>query len=97
MPPKFIRRFLLHVLPDRFVKIRYYGFLVQRNRKELLKECRSLLGVPPEETNATEPPSDWQELYLMITGEDLTRCPFCGEGRMILKEEIPAKRYIRPS
>jgi len=93
---EFIRRFLLHVLPDRFVKIRYYGLLAQRNRKELLEECRTLLGVVPEEMNATEIPSDWHELYLMVTGEDLTRCPFCGKGKMILKEEIPAKRYIRP-
>ena len=93
---EFIRRFLLHVLPDRFVKIRYYGLLAQRNRKELLKECRSLLGVLPQDIEITDIPSDWQELYLMITGEDLTRCPFCGEGRMILKEEIPAERYIRP-
>ena len=93
---EFIRRFLLHVLPDRFVKIRYYGLLSQRNRKEQLKECRSLLGVLPQDIDATDIPSDWQELYLMITGEDLTRCPFCGEGRMILKEEIPAKRNIKP-
>jgi hypothetical protein len=93
---EFIRRFLLHVLPDRFVKIRYYGLLAQRNRKELLEECRALFGVVPEEINANEIPSDWHELYLMVTGEDLTICAFCGEGRMILKEEIPAKRYIRP-
>ncbi len=93
---EFIRRFLLHVLPDRFVKIRYYGLLAQRNRKEQLKECRSLLGVLPQDIDTTDIPSDWQELYLMITGEDLTRCPFCGEGRMILIEEIPPKRYIRP-
>ena len=64
---EFIRRFLLHVLPDRFVKIRYYGILAQRNRKELLKECRSVLGVLPEKDNVTEIPSDWHELYLMVT------------------------------
>lgn len=93
---EFIRRFLLHVLPDRFVKIRYYGLLAQRNRNELLNVCRDLLGVTPEEMNASKFPSDWQDLYLMVTGEDLAKCPFCGEGRMILIEEIPAKRYIRP-
>jgi hypothetical protein len=92
---EFIRRFLLHVLPDRFVKIRYYGLLAQRNRKELLEKCRHLLGVPPEEMNTAEIPSDWHELYLMVTGEDITRCPFCGEGRMILKEELPPMPYIR--
>jgi len=93
---EFIRRFLLHVLPDHFVKIRYYGLLAQRNRKDLLEECNVRLGVPPEERNATEIPSDWHELYLMVTGEELTRCPFCGEGTMIIKEEIPAQWYIRP-
>jgi hypothetical protein len=45
-----------------------------------------------EEMDVTEIPSDWPELYLMGTGEDLTRYPFCGEGRLILKEGIPAKR-----
>jgi hypothetical protein len=93
---EFIQRFLLHVLPDRFVKIRYYGLLAQRNRNEFLNICCDLIGVPSEERNITEIPSDWPELYLMITGEDITKCPFCGKGRMILIEEIPAKRYIRP-
>jgi hypothetical protein len=93
---EFIRRFLLHILPDRFVKIRYYGLWAQRNRNKFLNICCDLLGVPSEERNVTEIPSDWQELYLMITGEDITKCPFCGEGRMILIEEIPAKHYIRP-
>lgn len=93
---EFIRRFLLHVLPDRFVKIRYYGLVAQRNRNEFLTICCDLLGVPSEQRNVSEIPSDWQELYLMITGEDITKCPFCGEGRMILIEEIPPKRSIRP-
>lgn len=92
---EFIRRFLLHVLPERFVKIRYYGLLAQRNRKDLLEECRALFGIPPEEKNTPEIPSDWHELHLRVTGEDITRCPFCGEGRMILIEEMPARVYIR--
>jgi hypothetical protein len=79
MPPKFIRRFLLHVLPGRFVKIRYYGIMAQRSGKELLKECRSLLAILPQDTNITEIPSDWHELYLMVIWEDFTKCPFCGE------------------
>jgi len=75
---EFIRWFLLHVLPDRFVKIRCYGLLSQRNRKDLLEECRALLAVVPEEMDAIEIPP------LPTGGEDLTRCPFCGEGKMIL-------------
>jgi len=93
---EFIRRFLLHVLPDRFVKIRYYGILAQRSRKDLIRECRALLGVLPQDIDTTEIPTDWHELYRMVTGEDLNICPFCGKGRMILIEEIPAKRYVRP-
>ena len=42
---EFIRRFLLHVLPDGFVKIRHFGFLSNRHRKECLEACRMLLGV----------------------------------------------------
>jgi len=94
---EFIRRFLLHVLPDRFVKIRYYGLLAQKNKKHLFEECCSLLGVLTQDIVTTDIPSDWHELYRMVTGEDLRRCPFCGKGRMILIEEIPAGRYIRPS
>jgi hypothetical protein len=41
---EFIRRYLLHVLPDDFVRIRYFGFLANRNKKECLKQCRTLLG-----------------------------------------------------
>jgi len=93
---EFIRRFLFHVLPDRFVKIRYYGLLAQRSRKDLVEECRFLLGTLPQDIDTTEIPTDWHELYRMVTGEDLNICPFCGKGRMILIEEILAKRYVRP-
>ena len=43
---EFIRRFLLHVLPDGFQRIRYYGFLGNRYREEKLARCRELLGMP---------------------------------------------------
>jgi hypothetical protein len=48
---EFIRRFLLHVLPEQFVKIRYYGILGHRSRKTKLSRCKRLLGVSiPEES-----------------------------------------------
>jgi len=53
--------------------------MAQRSGKELLKECRSLLAILPQDTNITEIPSDWHELYLMVIWEDFTKCPFCGE------------------
>jgi hypothetical protein len=50
---EFIRRFLLHILPDRFVRIRYYGLLANRHRKRELERCRELLGV--DRASATTP------------------------------------------
>lgn len=79
--PEFIRRFLLHVLPDGFVKIRYFGFLSNRNRKASLVTCRALLGVGHVPTT----PETWQELLLRLSGVDVTRCPLC-HGRPRVKE-----------
>ena len=79
--PEFIRRFLLHVLPDGFVKIRYFGFLSNRNRKASLVTCRALLGVGHVPTT----PETWQELLLRLSGVDVTRCPLC-RGRLRVKE-----------
>jgi Putative transposase/Transposase zinc-binding domain len=78
---EFIRRFLLHVLPDAFQRIRYYGFLGNRYRKEKLGLCRQLLGMkeiaPPEET-----PQDYRDRYEALTGSSLWECPVCHRGRM---------------
>jgi hypothetical protein len=92
---KFIRRFLLPVLPERFVKIRYYELLAQGSRNHLLGLCRELLGVVSEETETTKIPSEWHEVYLLVTGEDLTKCPFCVKVTMVLKKEIPATLCAR--
>ena len=79
---EFIRRFLLHVLPDQFFKIRYYGILSARNRKTKLKKCQELLGVSGLETE--EERLTWAELLKKITGIDPTLCPFCKQGRLFL-------------
>ena len=79
---EFIRRFLLHVLPHGFVKIRHFGFLSNRNRKAALELCRSLLGVPNPEPAPSE---GWQASLLRITGIDVTRCPLC-QGAMQRKQ-----------
>jgi hypothetical protein len=90
---EFIRRFLLHVLPDRFVKVRYYGLLGSRNRKANLVKCREFLGVSIEklsdrdvlEQQNQDIPA-WQELLLRVSGVDFSKCPACGEGRMCSRE-----------
>ena len=83
---EFIRRFLLHVLPDGFQRIRYYGFLGNRYRKEKLERCRRLLGMPAPAIPSAEPPADkdYRDRYEELTGRSLHQCPQCGQGRMLV-------------
>jgi len=86
--PEFIRRFLLHVLPRGFHRIRYYGWLGHRHRTETLARCRQLLGTTaataPPITGETRPPSDYRDRYESLTGVSLRRCPLCADGHMIV-------------
>jgi hypothetical protein len=86
---EFIRRFLLHVLPDGLQRIRYYGFLGNRYRKEKLELCRRLLDMPisAEPTNPTE--KDYRDRYEELTGDSLHQCPQCKQGRMLVVEILP--------
>ena len=84
---EFIRRFLLHVLPNGFVRIRHFGFLANRYKKENIQHCREIIGVPQEIPETTE--KNTQERMLELTGIDITSCPCCKTGSMIVIEEIP--------
>jgi hypothetical protein len=79
---EFIRRFLLHILPSRFVKLRYYGLWGNRKRKVLIPLCRMLLGGSNTEPLKTAKSESWRELFLRLTGMDLSACPACQKGRM---------------
>jgi hypothetical protein len=79
---EFIRRFLLHVLPDRFQRIRYYGFLGNRYREERLALCRRLLAMPPPDTRASETVADYHDRFQQLTGNSLRHCPVCHHGCM---------------
>ena len=83
---EFIRRFLLHVLPHRFQRIRYYGFLGNRYRQQKLARCRQRLGMSLSEAPACEPCKDYRDLYQQLTGCSLRECPVCHQGRMVLIE-----------
>jgi hypothetical protein len=87
---EFIRRFLLHVLPDRFVKIRHYGLLSNRGRKRKLLRCQKLLGVVTNEESEESPKETWEDLLTRITGKDPRVCPFCAKGKMIRREILSA-------
>jgi hypothetical protein len=93
---EFIRRFLLHVLPDRFVKIRHYGLLSNRGRKKKLLSCQKLLEVVTNEESEESPQETWEDLLTRITGIDPRVCPFCGQGKMIRREVLSAGA-IRPA
>ena len=86
---EFIRRFLLHVLPEGFQRIRYYGFLANRYREEKLARCRQLLGMPEPERPTIEAAKDYRERYGELTGTSLFECPVCHQGRMLVIEILP--------
>ena len=79
---EFVRRFLLHILPNRFVRIRHYGLLSTRNRKTKLVRCRYLLGHTPQPGEGERTKLGWEERLLKLIGIDPQVCPTCGERRM---------------
>ena len=84
---EFIRRFLLHVLPDGFMRIRHFGFLANRSKKHRLPQCRKLLDLDPALPHCSAESA--KDLLLKITGVDLSRCPCCHNGTMIVVADLP--------
>ncbi len=85
---EFIRRFLLHILPGGFVRIRQFGFLANRARGKKLALCRALLGaVPPTKPTVLDNRSKVEE-------QDDKRCPACKIGRMVLIGIVPNARQV---
>jgi hypothetical protein len=80
---EFIRRFLIHVLPDGFHRIRYYGFLGNCHRASKLAQCRELLGMAPP-LPATGPSADYRDRFEALTGLSLRQCPHCHTGIMVV-------------
>jgi hypothetical protein len=78
---EFIRRFLMHVLPRGFHRIRFFGMLANRHRKAQLATCRRLLAAPL--TDLLPNPEGYRELRQPMTAESIRRCPQCGKGEMI--------------
>ncbi|MFY9327294.1 MAG: IS91 family transposase [Georgfuchsia sp.] len=84
---EFIRRFLLHVLPSGFQRIRHYGLLANRYRAVKLTRCRQLLATPATATvKRHDTPLDYRDRYQLLTGKSLRDCPNCGQGQMICIE-----------
>ena len=74
---EFLRRFLLHIVPDHFVRIRHFGLLANRRRRSTLAQCRTLLAcLPPPPV----PKESVRDLMLRVTGLDIERCSVCPQG-----------------
>lgn len=84
---EFIRRFLLHVLPGKFMRIRHFGLFANRSRRKNIERLRTLLGlsgtVPPQ------PKLSVEVAMLTLTGKDILACPFCKKGRLAKVSVIP--------
>ena len=88
---EFVRRFCLHVLPERFVKIRHYGLLGNRQRRERLACARELLGV-------CAPPPEKESLVVRTASPEPAAacCPFCHCRTLILVREVSPRRAVGP-
>jgi len=93
---EFIRRFLLHVLPSHYVRIRHFGLLANRNRKEAIALCRKILGTKKTITKDSNRKESWQEQLLRICGIDVNTCPVCKKGRMLRVELLLPYRCNSP-
>jgi len=101
-PDEFIRRFLLHVLPDQFVKIRHYGLLAPGNVKTRLPQAQTLLGHPITQADGTNPPSDSRDRESNAAAcgaadpsPTQPRCPHCG-GPLVSLASRARPRIARP-
>ncbi len=80
---EFIRRFVQHVLPSGFCKIRYFGFMAMCNRKSQLDLCFSLIVTPSYLSTLTGLQSS--EVMRLISGKDSVCCPKCSTGRLMVQ------------
>ena len=83
---EFIRRFLQHVLPPGFMRIRHYGFLANRAKRACLAQCRVQLQTAVPEPAEPKTAADWM---LALTGVDIRRCPHCGAP--LHRQELPPR------
>ena len=87
---EFIRRFLLHILPQGFMRIRHYGLFANRQRRAKLARCRELLAQPEPKARSEESVA---AMMRRITGRDILACPHCGGGRLQVVAVFSPQRW----
>ncbi|MBL8482339.1 MAG: IS91 family transposase [Rhodocyclaceae bacterium] len=91
---EFLRRFLLHVLPAGFTRIRHIGFMANRRKAQCLAKARAVLALPEPPPPATETVA---EFMLRVSGTDPTVCPLCGAGRLaVISIQPPLRAHRAP-
>lgn len=91
---EFVRRFLLHILPPGFQRIRHYGLLSNRQRKEALTKCRRQLGSGVADLLPS--PGECRAVVERVRTESVHRCPACGTGLLLVVEMVSPQRYGKP-
>jgi len=86
---EFLARFVLHVLPRGFMRIRHYGLLANRHKRALLARARSALHIPAPQ-HRPPPPESVQTFCQRVLGIDIGLCTACGIGRVRLAASLPA-------
>ena len=92
--PEFIRRFLLHVLPAGFMRIRHYGLIANRAKREKLAQALTALNHPA--AAHTREPESVEAFWLRIARLNVHLCPHCKVGRMRVVAPIPAQHARAP-
>ena len=88
---KFIRLFLLHVVPYRFVRIRYFGLLSNRTKKETIEKCYDFFNLKIKKNTKEE---SWEDIYFRVTGNNVRICSVCGSNKIQRLEIIRGKSFF---
>jgi hypothetical protein len=88
---EFLRRFLCHVLPSGFQRIRHYGLLASRNKQDNLARFRKLLGMTAATPAVKKSTAEW---ILLLLGIDINRCPQCGNTTLERTELLPVPHRL---
>jgi len=95
--PEFVRRFLMHVLPKRFVRLRHFGLFANAHRTGRIADIRLRLGEPAAPQPTKAPAESWQDLYRRITGREPDQCPVCARGTLRIVAVLAPSRPLTSS
>jgi len=93
---EFIRRFIMHILPPGFIKIRHFGFLSNKNKSTKLKICKRLTFAMQNKVEDVYKKLTTSEILIKLAGKDINVCPCCKKGKMVIRQTLTPKNYTIP-